>query len=261
MLIILLMSSIVQRFVPVLVFVAFAVAAIPANAQKQTTSVQQIWFGYLNQTRLTDRWGLWFDGHLRTKEDFVTDLSTSIARAGLTYYVNDNLKLTAGYAYVNFFPADNHKNISQPEHRPWQQVQWHNKYPKLRLMQWLRLEERYRHKILNDDQLADGYSFNWRLRYNFFLSTPLSKKPFAPGTFSFVFNDEVHVNMGKEVVYNYFDQNRLFLGLSYHTNAHDNLQFGYMNLFQQLAAGNRYRSIHAMRVFYFHNLDLRNKKP
>jgi hypothetical protein len=30
-----------------------------------------------------------------------------------------------------------------------------------------------------------------------------------------------------------------------------------MNLFQQLAAGNRYRSIHAGRIFYFHNLDLR----
>ena len=30
-----------------------------------------------------------------------------------------------------------------------------------------------------------------------------------------------------------------------------------MNLFQQLAAGNRYRSNHVARLFYFHNLDLR----
>jgi len=229
-------------------------------AQKQTTSVQQAWFGYFNQTRLSNRWGIWFDGHLRTKEDFFTDLSTAIARVGLMYYLNDNTKITAGYAYVNAFPADNHKNISQPEHRPWQQVQWNTKYSKLRMSQFLRVEERYRHNIENDDELAEGYSFNWRFRYNFLIMAPLNKRAFAPGTFSFVFNDEIHINAGKEIVYNYFDQNRLFVGFSFHTNAHDNLQFGYMNQFQQLAAGNKYRSVHALRIFYFQNLDLRRNK-
>jgi hypothetical protein len=34
---------------------------------------------------------------------------------------------------------------------------------------------------------------------------------------------------------------------------------GYMNLFQQLGAGNKYRSINAIRLFYFQNLDLRKK--
>ena len=99
-------------------------------AQKETESVQQAWFAYFNQSRFSNRWGAWFDGHLRTKEDFFSDLSTGIARFGLTYYLNDNTKLTAGYAFVNAFPSDNHKNVSQPEHRPWQQIQWHTKYSK-----------------------------------------------------------------------------------------------------------------------------------
>lgn len=232
-------------------------AATSVTAQKQTTHIQQTWLGYFNQSRISDKWGIWFDGHLRSKEDFVSDLSQGIARVGLTYYLNDNTKLTAGYAYVHHFPADNHKNISQPEHRPWQQIQWHNRYPKLRLMQWIRLEERYRRKILNDDALADGYNFNYRVRYNFFINAPLSKKAFAPNTISFVANDEVHINLGKEIVYNYFDQNRFFLGFAYHLNKHDNIQLGYMNLFQQLAAGNRYRSNHVIRLFYFQNLDFR----
>ena len=226
---------------------------------KQTESVQQVWTGYFNQTRFSNKWGAWVDLHLRTKEDFTNNISQAIARLGLTYYITDDAKLTAGYAYVNHFPADNHKNISMPEHRPWQQIQWHTRFPKLRLMQWFRLEERYRRKILNDDALADGYNFNFRLRYNFFSMFPLSKKSFQPGTLSFVVNDEVHVNFGKQVVYNYFDQNRFFLGFTYHVNKHDNLQFGYMNIFQQLAAGNKYRSNHVARVFYFHNLDVRKK--
>lgn len=230
-----------------------------AIAQKKVTSGQQIWGAYNSQFRLSDHWGLWGDFHLRTKEDFTKDFLQSIVRLGLTYYVKDNTKLTAGYAYVNHFPADNHADISQPEHRPWQQIQWQVNSSKLRLMHWLRLEERFRHKIKDNDELAPGYSFNYRTRYNFLLMTPLGKKAFAPKSLSFVANDEVHINFGKQIIYNTFDQNRFFLGLAYHTNKHDNLQFGYMNVFQQLAAGNSYRSNHVIRVFYFQNLDLRKK--
>ena len=224
---------------------------------KQTETAQQIWFGYFNQTRFSNKWGVWLDAHLRTRENFIEKFSQSIGRVGLTYYMSDDVKLTAGYAFINHFPADNHKNISMPEHRPWQQAQWHTRFPKLRIMQWFRLEERYRRKILNDDELAAGYNFNFRMRYNFFSQVPLNKKRFQPGTLSLVLNDEVHINFGKQVVFNYFDQNRFFLGFAWHVNRHDNLQFGYMNVFQQLATGNRYRNIHAARLFYFHNVDLR----
>ena len=249
-----------QLLLPI-VFIACLSITAKVNAQtKQTQTVNQVWAGYFNQTRFSNKWGLWVDVHLRTKEDFVSDLSQTIGRLGLTYYLNDDVKFTAGYAYVHHFPADNHKNVSQPEHRGWQQLQWHTRYPKLRLMQWLRLEERWRRKILNDDELGEGYNFNYRIRYNFFSQFPLSKRPFQPGTLSFVVNDEVHINFGKQIVYNYFDQNRFFVGLAYHVNGHDNFQFGYMNVFQQLAAGNRYRSSHVARLFYFHNLDLRRKQ-
>ena len=240
-------------------FLLFALVMLSGkvSAQKQVESVQQVWGAYFNQTRFSDHWGMWADLHVRTKEHFFTNLSQTIARFGLTYYVNDKVKLTAGYAYVNIFPADNHANISQPEHRPWQQVQWHTNSEKLRIMQWVRLEERFRHKIKNNDELADGYNFNYRLRYNYFMMIPLGKVRFAKNTLSAVVNDEVHVNFGKEIVYNTFDQNRFFVGFAYHVNKTDNIQFGYMNIYQQLAAGNKYRMVHVPRVFYFHNIDLR----
>ena len=92
------------------------------------------------------------------------------------------------------------------------------------MMQWIRLEERFRHKILNDSTLADGYNFNYKLRYNLWYEIPLSKKGIVPNTFSFIANDEVHINFGKQIVNNYFDQNRFFVGLKYQINAHDNLQ-------------------------------------
>jgi len=232
-----------------------------ANAQssKSTEDVNQLWFGYLNQTRFSDKWGAWADLHLRTKENFADNFSQGMVRLGLTYYVNDATKLTAGYAYISIYPADAHKKITQPEHRPWQQVQWHTKYGKKRMMQWFRLEERYRRKILNDSTLADGSNFNFRIRYNIWYDIPLSKKGIVPNTVSFVINDEVHINFGKQIVNNYFDQNRFFAGFKYQLNEHSNVQLGYMNLFQQLSAGNRYRNLHTMRLFFFQNFDLRKK--
>ncbi len=227
---------------------------------KQTEQAEQVWLGYLNQTRLSNTWGIWVDAHLRTKDDFVKELNTGIFRTGLTYYMNDDLKFTAGYAFINHFPGDNHKNISQPEHRPWQQVQWHTKYPRLRLMQYIRLEERWRRKVLNDDELTDGYTFNFKFRYNFLAQFPLGKIRFQPRSLSLVLNDEVHVNFGKQIVYNYFDQNRFFTGLNYQLSGKENLQVGYLYVFQQLGAGNRYKNIHGARIFYFQNLDLRKKK-
>ena len=243
-----------------LVFVIALFIGLSANAQKQNTHVQQTWLNYFNQTRFSDKWGIWVDASLRTKENWVEELSQTIGRVGLTYYLSNNTKLTAGYAYVHHYPADSHPDVAQPEHRPWQQVQWHNNKPNLRMMQWMRLEERFRRKIKDADELADGYNFNYRIRYNMLLALPLSKQPFAPGTLSGVLNNEVHINFGDEITYNTFDQNRLFLGFFYHVNKHDQIQAGYMNLYQQLPAGNKYRVVHTARISYFHNLDLRSQK-
>lgn len=227
-------------------------------AQKQTQTFQQAWLGYFNQTRFSNKWALWTDVHLRTKEDFFNHLSQFLIRPAITYYINDSLRLCAGYVYARYYPADNHSKITQPEHRIWQQVQWRIKYAHNKITQGIRLEERYKRKIENDSTLADGYYFNYRLRYNFLWQVPLSAQ-IKKGTWSFILNNEVFFNFGKQIVYNYFDQNRFFAGFSFNTNASDNVQFGYMNVFQQLAAGNRYRSINVARVFYFHNLDLRKK--
>jgi len=245
----------------VLLITAFVgIGLVRVSAQTTTTEhLNQVWLAYFNQTRFSNKWGAWADLQLRTKKNFTDSLSQALIRLGITYYLNEQTRITAGYAFFNHYPADNHQGISQPENRLWQQVMWNNKYPKLQMRQWLRLEERFRHNIADNNNLAAGYSFNWRLRYSFSIGFPLSKNAFAPHTFSAVVNDELHINFGKKVVYNYFDQNRFFAGFAYHMNAQDNLQFGYLNVFFQLASGNKYKNVQALRIAYLHNLDLRKK--
>lgn len=237
-----------------------AASSLPGQTAKLTTESSATWLGWFNQSRLSNRWGLWAEGQVRTQEQLIGDLGTALVRLGATYYAGDQTKLTAGYAYVHFFAADNHPNTYLPEHRPWQQLQWHTRYGRWRMMNWLRLEERYRRRLDSAGELGQGYDFNFRARANFLFLYPLRSAGPQPGSLSVVLSNEVMVNFGKKVVLNYFDQNRFFAGLAFHTNAHDNLQFGYMNLFQQLGSGNRYRNLHTLRIFYFHNLDLRKTK-
>jgi len=248
-----------MKKVLLLIFIFFSVQTLLGQTAKQKEYVEQMWFAYFNQTRISNKWGFWFDGHLRTKDNFFDSLSSIIIRPGITYYLNDKVKFTLGYAFINFYPGDNHPEVSQPEHRIWQQVQWHTNYTKIRMMQWIRLEERWRRKIKDADELADGYNFNFRLRYNFFFQVPVTKKAYEKGSLTFVLNDELMINFGDQIVYNYFDQNRFFAGFNYFVSKNNNFQFGYLNVFQQLSSGNKYKIINGARLSFFQNLDLRKK--
>ena len=177
-------------------------AAPVALAQKQYVQEQQLWLGLFNQTRFSQHWGSWTDLHLRTHEQFVHSLFQGVARAGITYYLTDDVRLTGGYAYVHHFP-EGVRTVGQPEHRPWQQVQWFTRFPKARLMQWVRLEERFRRQVLNNADLGEDFNFNYRTRYNAALFLPLTKAGFEPGGLQFLLNDELMVNFGEEIRYNY----------------------------------------------------------
>jgi hypothetical protein len=225
-----------------------------AVAQKDIDIRKQTWWAYFNQTRFTDRSGMWVDVHLRLN-DVVDQKSVSIARLGYTYFLSDNVRLTAGYGYITHF-ALNDQSPDVPEHRPWQQIQWFDKKHGLSMAQYFRVEERFVRQVLNGE-LTDEETFTWRFRYNFFISFPLAGAPGEPKS-PFVFiNDELLINAGKNIVNNYFDQNRLFVGLGYQFTAGLNAQLGYLFVFQQLPAGNEYVHVNGLRLSVFHNLDLR----
>ena len=245
-----------------LLFFLLAHFSIFSQTPRQTIGEEQLWLAYFNQTRFTDKWGIWTDIHYRSKENFIQESSKGMFRVGLTYYLTDDMKLTNGYAFINHFPEEGHANISQPEHRIWQQLQYHSRFGGVRTMNWFRLEERFRRNIKNDNELADGYRFDVRLRSNFLLNIPLSRRGIAPKTFSAVLNDEIFVNFpnSNNTTYLPFDQNRFFVGLAYNIDSHSNIQFGYMNIFQQLSVGTKFRNIDAIRFFFFQNFDVRKKK-
>ena len=223
---------------------------------KQFETRYETWLAYFNQTRFSNKSGLWLDVHLRLFDNFSERVGVTILRPGYTYYLSDQVRLTAGYAYVTFYSPGDNPNLH--EHRPWQQIQWFDKRSWYTQMQWLRLEQRFRQKFENGQWTGD-YNFNYRVRYNFAMSIPLKGKVMGPKVPFIFLSDELHINFGKEIVYNYFDQNRLVVSGGYQFTRGLNLQVGYMYLFQQLTAGDRYVHDHALRIFVFQNIDWRSK--
>jgi hypothetical protein len=223
-------------------------------AQKISDTREQVWLGYFNQTRFTNRSGAWLDLQLRLNE-VVEQKSISIARLGYTYYLSDQVRLTAGYGYITSYSLSN-TGPDVPEHRPWQQIQWFEKKNKVSFAQYFRIEERFVRQF-SGTELTDDYRFTWRFRYNFGVTIPIKGEAGVAGT-PFVFlNNELHISAGKNVVNNYFDQNRLFAGMGYPFTKNLNAHLGYLYVFQQLPAGNQYVHINAARLFVFHNLDFR----
>jgi hypothetical protein len=76
--------------------VALLYAHLSLAQTKQTTSYRQVWVGYLNHTRLSQKWGFALDANLRTKDDFFNGFYQSAVRVGLSYFVNDLFRITAG---------------------------------------------------------------------------------------------------------------------------------------------------------------------
>lgn len=241
-----------------IIFFLLTTSHLGAQAiEKHIEDREQLWFGYFNQTRFSNRWGMWADLHYRMTDNFVDRPFQFLFRPAVTYYIKDNLRVNVGYAYAHHFPLEG-RRTSRNEHRPWQQIWWNQKYPGLTTLQWIRLEQRFNEKVVNDVE-EDGYNYNFRVRYNFSFFLPLKGKEMAPKTPFAAIMNEVFLNFGDKVVYNTFDQNRLFAGFGYQFTSHLNAQLGYMNVYQQEASGSNYFSTHAIRLFVFHSLDLRNK--
>ena len=219
----------------------------------------QLWYAYNNNTRLSDRWGIWMDIQNKDKSEYLHNFDVKENTLGGIYYLKNKMKLTGAFTYIQSYPNDLLPDFYAPEYRPWQMIQWKNNTKNTSFAHWIRLEERFKTRTINSSQLTNNFDFTYRLRYNVFIERPLTIKKREKGAFSLSIAEEIYLNYGKTIVYNSFDQNRLFGGFLYYFNTHDFLQFGYTNVIQHLAGKDKYKAIDAIKLTFFNNLDFRKK--
>ncbi len=72
--------------------------------------------------------------------------------------------------------------------------------------------------------------------------------------------DEIHINIGRNIVQNVFDQNRFGASVQYMPIDNFGFELGYFNLFQQQKSGVDFYDRHILRLTIHHIITFRNSK-
>ena len=226
--------------------------------QKVINHQYQFWTSINSITRFNEHWGMLADFHIRTN-NFMADPSFYFLRGAANYWIKDNMTVALGYGHMWLAPTTPGWHTFANENRIYQQFQVSSKSGKSSFLQRVRNEQRWQQKIV-DDKRTDDYKFTDRVRYLFSYNYTIFQNKYLP---SLVIADEILVQFGKEVVYNTFEQNRIFLGIKQNITPRLSFDFGYMNVYQQKSSGYQYDMNHTMRLFFYYNTGWKkgNKPP
>lgn len=191
------------------------------------------------------------DVHLRTK-DFMSTPDFWFVRTGVNYWFSNSISGNIGYGHLWLMPVEGKHTVAN-ENRIHEQLILSQSFGRIGLFQRLRNEHRWVQSLANDQ--VTGIKYSDRVRYLMSVNVKLSKS--NKKIPSLVLADELMVQFGKQIVYNTFDQNRLFLGIRQDIRSDLSFDFGYMRVFQQKAAPGVYERHDVLRLFFYWSPDLR----
>lgn len=188
--------------------------------------------------------------------NFMANNSFYFLRAGALYNVNKNFSVAAGYGHMWLANKTTTSELFTNEERVYQQFQLTGAIGKVSTLNRLRVEERWVQKIVNNE-VSDLHRYTTRFRYLYSIAIPVSKNKYVP---QINLADELLMQIGKDIIYNPFDQNRLFTGIKQQVTPSLSFDFGYMLVYQQKLSGSQYVKANTLRWYFYWKPDLRKKK-
>ncbi len=185
-----------------------------------------------------------------------------VLRSNLFYELNHGWTALAGYTYFLQSPNDPEEtdDLHVPEQRIQQGFIKHDDYGRVALVQRLQTEQRFFRNVENN-MLADGHRFVFRFRYRLFVDIKLlnqnNEKP--KGDLVLRIGDEIHLNAGKSVKGQPFDQNRAMAFLQYFVTDNLSVDVGYINWYQQRNADQGFFNRHIFTTGIQAKLDFSKK--
>ncbi len=235
----------------ILLFLSCVVAA-----QKAVTNQTLYWLRYYNQLALNNKW-TWHN-EIEDRRFFEHNRQHHfIVHSRLHYAFFKNADAAIGFTYSLQSPHDpDAANVLVvPENRIVQELNLRNPLTtRLTLHQRLRIDERFIHKT-DGKELIDGYDFNVRFRYRLQATYKVSR-PDAKNPITLKLSDELMVNTGKNILYNQFDQNRIYVGIEQRLYKGISLEIGYLHWYQQRASGNQFFDRDIIRLTLSHQIEL-----
>ena len=190
------------------------------STTRLTAHQQHAWFVGSGLLDIHPKWSIFYDVQAR-RESWGADLQQNLYRIGLFRKLSNNQLLGGGYAFVHTgvygelpvkYPFD--------EHRGWLQFQTKQLFAKGQLTHRYRAEFRW---IDPERNLRREIRARYMVRYQHTWSESENTQWYT------AVYDEVFVNMGKDVAYNIFDQNRFGVVMGRKFNRTLSLELGYLN--------------------------------
>ncbi|PKD20882.1 hypothetical protein APR41_12655 [Salegentibacter salinarum] len=119
-----------------------------------------------------------------------------------------------------------------------------------------RFEQRWKRDYIEDSP----FKLSHRFRYKLTAYYPLNNYKLINNTLFLSFYEEIFVQAGKSITYDYLEDNRMFLGLGYILNENIQVQVGYMWTFRYKEGPNSFEHRHIPRVSVYHNLDFHRRR-
>ncbi len=242
-----------RHLIFILILLLYSGLSAQQDVERQTFENTQFWTSVNGTLRFSQRWGLITDAHIR-RDDFLQHPSFYFLRLGGAYWINDQFSVAGGIAALWAAIDTDVGTEFALEKRTYQQLLWRAAMKKVVFLQRIRIEQRW-HEVLDlTDGTVDRVRFSNRFRFLFSASFQVFNNPKAPRA---TISDEVLFHVGNEIVYNTFDQNRLFLGFNQSIGKNWSVDYGYMMVYQQRYSGFEYDLNHTIRLFFYYTPDLR----
>ena len=243
-----------MNFIKAFLFFILTSTIATAQTKKNINNQNLLWTRYYNQFELNPKWSIHSEFDNRVFLDSIVQ-NLFVVRVQGRRKISEQVELGAGLVYFSVATQDPEVNLgfNIPEYRSQQDVTWKINWNKIELNQRFQIEERF---FQNSDWqgLTSGTTFFWRFRYRLQGEYTFWKneKQFLKA----IVYDEIMINAGKNVVYNTFDQNRIYASLQYGISSSVALELGYMNSFQQRATRVDYFDRNIIRLSVFHKLKI-----
>lgn len=225
-----------------------------------------VWVGAYLKLRLTDKMFYYGEHHYRRRNsldnvnDFAGRMRQIYNRAGLMYIFNEYFNVIVGPTLVaNYTPRpgdDAYDNVV------WEPRIWHQWLFSMPSMGRVKIYHQFRfeHRWKKSNFKGSEFDYTNRYRYKLYAYIPLNKKKIENKTLFLAPSAEIFMHSGKSIVYDPFEDFRVYTGLGYVLNKNITFFGGHMWTFGQKSTGYEYSKGHIIRLNVFVNLDLRNSK-
>ena len=229
-------------------------AAAGQEPDRTSESNFHSWYVWVGDKRLgKSPWSLHFDTQFR-RLGIGEKPDRLLLRPAVDYNLTDKLQFSVGYAFIRSQAAKGAADqFSTPEHRPWQQITFMDKFGRVKLKHRCRLEQRLLGvKVADDSGKGRLDRFDYTNRFRYLLGGKIPLRVDAQGNtklFLAIYN-EVFVQFGGQTR-TVFDQNRAYGALGFRLPKIGRMEIGYMQQTFQDPSGSLLQHNHTFMLSVF----------